>query len=222
VPGERAQCIVVVGGDAPAPDAAEHVWPDAFVVAADSGVDHAHALGLHVDVAVGDFDSVTPEGLRAAEAAGARVERHRAEKDHTDLELALDVAAGTGAREIVVIGGHGGRLDHLFANLLVLAAPRLRDADVTAHLGPARVDVVHGRGGRTIPGAVGDLVTLLPVHGDAVGVRTAGLRYPLRGETLPAGTSRGVSNVFEAPLAEVALEVGTVVVVQPGTDGGEA
>ena len=62
------------------------------MIAADGGVDRALALGLHVDVAIGDFDSVTAAGLAAAEAAGARIERHPAAKDATDLELALDAA----------------------------------------------------------------------------------------------------------------------------------
>ena len=96
-----------------------------MVVAADSGVAHALALGLAVDVAVGDFDSLDPRVLEAVEAAGTRVERHPAAKDATDLELAIDVAVGLGAARIVVLGGHGGRLDHFLANALVLAAPQL-------------------------------------------------------------------------------------------------
>jgi thiamine pyrophosphokinase len=223
VPGDREQCIVVVGGDAP-----DDVWrtalpEDALVIAADSGVDHALAAGLHVDVAIGDFDSVSPEGLDRAIAAGARVDRHPAAKDHTDLELAMDAAVAAGAKEIVVLGGDGGRRDHLFANLLVLASPRYAQCAITAYLGRSRVFVLHGGGrGVAIHGEPGELVTLLPVNGAAVGVRTTGLRYPLEGETLPAGTSRGVSNVLETQTAQVQVEQGTLVVVLPGErDGGE-
>src|SRR4051812_24037733 len=66
---------------------------DVVVVAVDSGVDHALALSLAVDHVVGDLDSVSPGGLIAAEAAGALVHRHEADKDATDLDLGLELAA---------------------------------------------------------------------------------------------------------------------------------
>lgn len=225
MPGDHEQCIVVVGGDAPDPTTLTRLSlpQDAIVIAADSGVDHALAAGLHVDVAVGDFDSVSVDGLDAVVAAGARVHRHPAAKDHTDLELAMDEALATGAREVIVLGGDGGRRDHLFANLLVLASPRYAGCSIAAYLGRSRILVLHGGGPPArVDGDAGELVTLLPVHGAAEGVRTSGLRYPLHRETLPAGTTRGVSNVLESPPAEVALDTGTLVVVLPGErDGGE-
>jgi len=223
VPGEREHCIVVAGGDAPDPQTvAQLEWPkDAFVIAADSGVDHALAAGLRVDVAIGDFDSVTAQGLDDVIAAGARVERHPAAKDHTDLELALDEALAAGAHDLIVLGGDGGRRDHLFANLLVLASPRYRRCCITAYLGRSRVHILHGGQAVGVDGERGELVSLLPIHGPAEGVRTRGLRYPLHGETLPAGTTRGVSNVLETPPAEVQMDAGTLVAVLPGEHIGE-
>src|SRR5258705_13359425 len=108
--------VVVTGGDPLGDEALPTLPPDAPVVAADSGVDHAHALGLTVHTAVGDFDSVTDEGLRVVVAEGGIVERHPAAKDATDLSLALDTARVMGADRIVVLGGHGGPRDHLPAN----------------------------------------------------------------------------------------------------------
>jgi thiamine pyrophosphokinase len=225
VPGEHEQCIVVVGGDAPDVEtvARLELSDDAFVIAADSGVDHALSAGLHVDVAIGDFDSVSVDGLDTAVARGARVERHPAAKDHTDLELALDEALAVGARDLILIGGDGGRRDHLLANFLVLASPRYRSCSITAYLGTSRVHVLHGgQPALRVDGRAGELVSLLPVHGAAEGIRTTGLRYPLHTETLAAGTTRGVSNVLESPPAEVQLEAGSLVIVLPGErDGGE-
>jgi thiamine pyrophosphokinase len=68
-------------------------------------------------------------------------------------------------------------------------------------------------------GEPGDLVSLLPVGGPALGVRTTGLLYPLRGERLLPGTTRGVSNELAATLASVEVEAGTVLAVQPGLAG---
>lgn len=205
--------IVVAGGGPPCADAVPPGAPRPYVVAADGGLEHALALGLAVDVAVGDFDSAPAAAVAAAEAAGTRVERHPAGKDATDLELALDVAAGRSPRRIVVLGSGGGRLDHLVAGLLLLGSPRYAGVELDAQLGRARASVI--RGERLLEGEPGSLVTLLALHGPAEGVRTEGLLYPLRGETLEPGSSRGVSNVFESPQARVSVERGVVLAIRP-------
>ena len=107
------------------------------MIAADGGVDRALALGLHVDVAIGDFDSVTAAGLAAVEAAGARIERHPTAKDATDLELALDAALALAPARIVVIGSGGGRLDHLLG---VAAAARPTSATRAPRSTPGSVE----------------------------------------------------------------------------------
>jgi thiamine pyrophosphokinase len=205
--------VVVAGGDAPWPGVRALLPSGAMVIAADSGVDHAHALGLRVDVAVGDLDSVSPAALAAARAGGARVRVHPPAKDATDLELALGEARDLGARRVVVVGGADGRFDHLLANALLLAAPAFADLEVEALLGSARVAVV--RGHRRLHGRTGALLTLLPVHGPARGIVTEGLRYPLAGEDLSVGSTRGVSNVFLGPEAVVTVQSGTLLAVQP-------
>lgn len=210
--------VVVAGGGPPLLGAPVVAPPGAPVVAADSGVDTALALGLRIDVVVGDLDSVTPEGLAAAEAAGARIVRHPAAKDATDLALAIEEAIGLlgGDGELVVLGGAGGRLDHLLAGALALADPAWAGVSVRAHLGPATVHVVHGPDERDVGGVVGDLLTLVPVGGPAAGVRTGGLAFPLRSEALVPGTTRGVSNVIESLPATVALDAGTLLAILPG------
>src|SRR5262245_21892324 len=103
--------VLVAGGDGVV-RALPSIPGDAVVVAADSGVDRARSLGLTVHHAVGDFDSVTAEGLRWAGERGAVLHRHEPDKDATDIELALDLALGFGPTRLLVIGGAGGRLDH--------------------------------------------------------------------------------------------------------------
>lgn len=205
--------VVVTGGDALLPDPCPHLPPGSIVVAADSGIELAQALGLRIHRAVGDFDSVQPDALQRAVAAGATVERHPAAKDATDLELALDAACALQPRRVIVLGGHGGRLDHLLGNALVLARDAYAHLEVVAQMGPARLTVV--RSAADVPGSVGETLTLLALHGPAHGVTTEGLRYPLRGEDLQPGSSRGVSNELVAPRATVRLDDGVLLVVQP-------
>jgi len=215
--GASGTVVVITGGDPVERSHLGDIPSGSFVVAADSGIEHAQALDLRVDHAVGDFDSVSPGALALAAEGGARIERHPAAKDATDLELALDVAADRCPARILVLGGHGGRLDHLLANALLLARPELTGIDVTARMGAARLTVV--RPAAVLHGPIGDLVTLVPVHGSARGVRTEGLLYPLAGEDLHPGSTRGVSNELVHDLATVTLTAGVLVAIQPGQLG---
>jgi thiamine pyrophosphokinase len=209
----RDLAVVVAGGPAGGFARADVPATPGCVVAADGGLDHALALGLAVDVVVGDLDSVTPGALAAAEAAGTRVERHAPNKDRTDLELALDAVLARGAGRVLVLGGVAGRFDHVLANALVLASPAYAGMEVDAVLGGARVAVVRDR--RALRGRRGDLLSLLPAHGPARGVRTHGLAYVLADEDLAPGSTRGVSNVFAAATATVALRDGVLLAVSP-------
>lgn len=198
-------------------------------VAADSGLQLADALGFRLlpgrDVVLGDMDSITPARLAEAEAEGLTVVRFPADKDATDLELALDDAASTagGGDRIVVVGTTSGRLDHVLATLWALAARRYDRFVRDAWLG---TDVVHvvdaGMGGsRSVSMPPGSTFSLLAVHGPAVGVTATGVRWELHGETLDPGASRGVSNVSLAEAVTVACEQGTLLVVVPGSVVGE-
>ena len=236
-PSNPNRFVLLIGGDRSRPEA--DLWvpaagPADVVVAVDSGLHLAQRLAMRVDHVVGDMDSVDPVALTGAEAAGATLHVHQADKDATDLELALDLAlslwsgsggGGAGAGlvpRLHVVGGGGGRLDHLLGDLLMLSAPRLVGWDVTARLGSATVAVARSGRSVTLAGMPGDQVSLLPMHGDALGVTTRGLRWPLLDGHLVAGTSRGVSNELVAEAASVVIDAGTLVVVQPGTRGGGA
>lgn len=189
------------------------------VIAADSGLHHAIRLGLSVDVVVGDLDSVDEQALHAAVAAGAVVERHPVAKDQTDLELALDAALARGVDALTVVAGFGGRVDHQLAAALLLASDAYAAVVVDAFLGDARILVLHGgtvSARRAITADPGTTLTLLAVHGPAVGVRTHGLAFALDGEELRAGSTRGVSNLFASDEAVVSIERGTLLAIVTG------
>jgi thiamine pyrophosphokinase len=209
--------VIVVAGSGPphAPPA----LPAGRVIAADGGFERARALGLEVDVVVGDLDSITAATAAALDGAGIRVERHPEAKDATDLELALGAAAAFRPARVVVLLPEAGRLDHLVAGILALAAEEHSELEIDAYLGESCVHVI--RGERRLEGVAGDLVSLVPVNGPAEGVATEGLEYPLRGETLAPGTTRGVSNVFANGVARVEVQHGVLLAIRP-TPGGEA
>lgn len=183
-------------------------------VAADSGLHLAFDWDLPVQHVVGDMDSVNPVLLEQARALGATVTTHPRVKDATDLELALNTAVDAGATRITVVGGAGGRLDHLFGTACVLTSERFADVAVQAFLGVSTLSVV--REETFLSGMVGELVGLFALNGPARGVTTRGLLYPLTDEVLTPGSSRGVSNRLVDGSATVSVRDGVVLSVQSG------
>lgn len=202
--------------DGPAVQAALIAAEDALIVAADGGARLALACGLTPALVIGDLDSLSEDETAMLRDRGAAIERVPAEKDETDLELALLEAARRGARPIILIGAAGGRLDHMLANICLLAMPELRDHDVRIVSGRQTLWLI-GPGEHLLEGASGDTVSLLPLTPEAAGIVTEGLAYPLRGESLRIGAARGVSNVMQAAQARVTLGAGLLLVVHtPG------
>ncbi|MBX3286491.1 MAG: thiamine diphosphokinase [Actinobacteria bacterium] len=224
--GERrpADAALVLGGGTLHEAAVAAASGAAVVVAADSGVDHALAAGLAVHHVVGDLDSATAASLATADAAGAAIHPHPADKDATDSELALDLILSLldrpgppGRRRLVVVGGGAERLDHLLADVAQLTGPALEPVEVTAVLGAATCTVVRAGRPRELTGVAGEQVSLLTPAGAARGVTTSGLRWSLADAALGAGTTRGVSNELLGAAATVSCAQGVVLVVQPGT-----
>ncbi|MGH2382968.1 MAG: thiamine diphosphokinase [Candidatus Limnocylindria bacterium] len=211
--------VVVASGELVPSDAAWLEGAD-LVIAADGGASSLERLGRRPDLLVGDLDSVEASLVGRLEASGTRVERHSTDKEASDTELALEAAFGTGATAVVVLGAMGGeRIDHELANLLLLADPALAGRDVRAVRGRTCVRALHAGERFVLEGDAGDLVTLLPVGGDATGVTTVGLRWSLEAASLPMGRSRGLSNeVMRAP-ASVRISEGTLLVVERASRG---
>lgn len=188
----------------------------ATIIAADGGAHVATQYGLRPHLVIGDMDSVTAELLADLEANGVKIARFPAAKDETDLELALIAAAEADHNPIIVFGGVGNRLDQTLANVYLLALPGLEGRTVRMAAGREEVALLRP-GEHVIHGKPDDTISLLPIGGAADGVRTEGLAYPLRGETLKFGPARGVSNVMLGAEARVWLGKGFLLLIH--TDG---
>jgi len=143
---------------------------------------------------------------------GSELVRAAVEKDETDTELAVQVAIARGADSITLLGGLGGeRFDHTMANILLLAG--FEDVPIRIVDGPSVCWLLRGPESMSIQGQPADLLSLLPLTGEARGVRTKGLYYPLNDETLRFGKPRGVSNTFTDEQAEVSLVEGMLLII---------
>ena len=214
--------VIIAGGDIVDPLVVSDVDPSvALVIAADSGLDVATALGWadEVDVVVGDFDSVSHEALDRAAIRGADIRPHPADKDWTDLELALAAAdeaagdsAGGDAPQVLVLGVTGGRSDHELANLLLLAAPDFARLRIAWRSATGRGWVARGR--LVVPVAAPSTVSVIPVHGQAT-VSLEGFNWPLDQREIAPGSTLGVSNLAIVDHPVLTVHDGVALVFAP-------
>ena len=218
------QVLIVAAGDLDARELATLAAPPhggpletPLIVAADGGAARCLSAGVTPDVVVGDLDSLPADGLARLRALGVELRVAAADKDESDMELCLLAALEAGAQRVSIVGALGGvRPEHSIANLLLLADPRLDGVEV-AVVGEGsritRIGTAVGPGELAVDGAAGDFVSLFALGAVVEGVITHGLRFPLRGEALPLGPSRGLSNELLGARASVSSRRGCLLVV---------
>ncbi len=207
------ESIVIITGSAPlAPIAIDSIPDDAILLAVDGGLDHALAAGLTPSGLIGDLDSVTEPGLVWA-ARNATIDRHPADKDATDTELALAFAAAMTPERLMLVGG-GDRLDHTIAALGALGAAVLTSIpSIEAWWGNQHLRVIHGPGAATLNLVPGSTLSLLALHGPCRAVSIVGVRWPLDAVELAPVVGFGVSNeVGDDGTVEVRLSEGVLTV----------
>lgn len=182
-----------------------------LVIAADSGAKAALDFRSLPSVVVGDFDSLDEATRKDLAAKGVRFIAYDSAKDRTDTELAVACAIENQATEITVVGGiEGDRVDHILANLFSMVNAKVPIKFIN---GETAAWVVKGPKTANIAGDAGDTVSLIPLTAQVTGIKTDGLRYPLRDETLHMRRGRGVSNVMTRKTASVRLSRGVLLLV---------
>ncbi|MEA3417656.1 MAG: thiamine diphosphokinase [Thermodesulfobacteriota bacterium] len=195
------------------PEAGAVVMPDDLLIAADGGASHLKAMGILPGVLIGDLDSIHSDDLNELRTAGAEIIQHPTGKDQTDLELALELAVDRGADEILVFGALGARWDMSIANILLPAEQKLSSATIRIIDGHHEIMLLQEEKEMTFHGKKGDILSLIPLGRDALGITTIGLEYPLKDDVLRLGSSRGISNVLIRNSATVFLKQGLLLCV---------
>ncbi len=185
--------------------------PDDYFIAADGGSLHALAMQIRPHVVIGDLDSLPEAQIHHLTMQGTIFWRFPAEKDETDLELALRYALESGYRRVLIMGALGGRPDQMLGNLALLTSPAMHAADVRCDDGHTEVFFI--RDTAEISGQPGDVLSLLPWGGPVTGIVTHGLRYPLQSETLEPHRTRGISNEMLSTTALVTIASGLLLCI---------
>jgi thiamine pyrophosphokinase len=185
-----------------------------LVIAADGGADHCAYLDIVPDYLIGDLDSIEPQLLKIHEKKNTQIRRYPRDKDATDLELALELAMQEGAIEISLLGVLGKRWDMSLANIMLAASKRFSDLQISLFSDDTILKILHPLRTNLFLNSQGKNISLLPLSADVLNVTLEGFAYPLKGENLPFGSTRGISNIIKDAQASAIHEAGVLLCIE--------
>jgi thiamine pyrophosphokinase len=204
------------------------------LIAADRGLEFFLDYLILPDVVIGDFDSLSEDGknflemqnedipyggmlewkLQKGEGKVVEVVRLRPEKDDSDTQSAMNYAIQNGAKEIVILGVTGNRVDHLMANFGLLILAQKQDTEVAL---ADRYNYMKFIPSGTIlkkAEQFGKYVSFFPLRGDVTGLTLEGFKYPLdKYHLTTADSGLTVSNEISEEYAKVTYESGTLLMI---------
>lgn len=207
------RCLIFTGGELIDSDwHKSQIQPDDYLIAADKGAEYILALGHLPNVVVGDLDSINETTKEYLIAQGVEFKISPREKDETDTELALLHGLDLKPREILLFAALGDRLDHLLANIFLLAGYLNRGIPIylktpTQTLWMTDKSVV-------VRGYPGQTISLMAISHKITGLTLTGFYYPLEKATLPFGSSIGISNVMLIKEAKIEFAQGLLLIAQ--------
>ena len=208
-------CLIMLGGDAPGPLAAQELpallKEEPYVVAADRGAEHLLRLGLKPHLLVGDGDSLSAETREACVKAGTQFLPLPRCKDLTDGEAAFGAALTAGYRRFAVFGAFGGRADHLLGNLLLPLA--YRDNWASCVFYGEGFTAYYCFGAHTLKGRPGDTVSLVALSPRVENIVLQGFLYPLLAYDTALGSSRCLSNELKEATGRIKFDDGIMLVI---------
>lgn len=202
---ERA--IIFCGGEMDTDSVWLPEYSESLILCADSGYKHAERLGVVPDMIIGDLDS----GIeKYPESIAHKI--YPSEKDMTDTNICLDYAIEKGCREIILLGGLGGRLDHEFSHYCLLLYGLRKGV---------KVKIINGRNEIWMEDKPFSLfptekkyISFFPYGGLVEEFSVRGLKYNVEKMTLDFGQAQASSNQFDGEeRAEISFKTGGLVLV---------
>lgn len=204
--------VVLAGGVEPrAESLLPLLGPVDLAVAADGGYRLAQRIGLSCQRLVGDFDTLTPAEILAAEAAGVPIERHPPDKDQSDLELALAAVHRLGAQRVTIVGALGGEWDHCAVNLVAPLSYCL-ELGMWGRLLTAEAQLYLSESSATVR-APGQRLSLVSLSHQVEGLTLQGFTYPLESAGLKRSQTLGLANQVTSQHASIEFSAGELLII---------
>lgn len=192
------RCVIISGGelDEELTLSVLKQQKDRCVIGVDKGVEFLYYHQIMPDYIVGDFDS-TREEIRDyyKNETNVPIREYNPVKDASDTEIAIRLAMTLGAKEMIILGATGSRIDHLWANIQSLSIPFKAGVDAKIMDRQNLISII-GEGETHLrrSEAYGTYFSVFPMGDEIFGFNIKGAKYPLRNHTLKPCNSLCVSN----------------------------
>ena len=202
----KRRCVII--GSSPETDIdiiRKHLREGDFIACADGGYVYAEQLGIKPDMIIGDFDS-----SERPDTDICRIIELPVRKDDTDTVYTVRECLRLGFEEFLLFGMTGGRIDHTYANLCVLADLAKKQVRASLIDKENTIEVIYS-GSRIIENRNGCGFAVFPFGCESCNVSLEGFEYNLQAGTLTADFPLGVSNTIRSDKAKITVHNGMAV-----------
>lgn len=203
----KKTCVIVASGELGNATFLQQ-YLDGFVIFVDGGLNYVDALGVEPDLIIGDMDSFKGD----LSAYRCKVIVHDTQKDDTDTGLAVKYALENGYNDIVLIAGTGGRLDHTFANIQIMAYAAEKGVDIKM-VKDDTIIYVTNKSPIVFDRPKQKYVSVFAFSEKVTGVNLMGMKYPLVDAVLENTFPVGVSNECISAQCGIYFNSGTICVM---------
>lgn len=198
---------MILAGPPPSPALLKQTASESdYIVVADGGLACCLSAGIRPDIALGDMDSIDLSRIPADWKIVAD-----ANQDTTDFEKALLVLPQEPLKNMVIVGGLGGRVDHELTNLHI--ASRLNPAWMVVFRSD-NTNIYRCASNLTLDIPIGETISLIPWP-MAQSVTTQGLHWDLQNAELSGTGKFSQSNRVESTPVRINLKHGMLFVIHP-------
>ncbi len=177
------------------------------IISCDGASDFLYRHKVTPDYIIGDLDSIKPKTLSYYKNKKVIIKKNP-DQYKTDLEKALDLAISKKFKNISIIGFSGMRFDHSVNNLSILKR-YYKKANIRVYDNTFEMFIISKSA--EFEYKKGDVISLIPLP-EAKGVKTSGLKYPLKNETLTFGKREGALNEATGDYVKIEIAKGELLV----------
>ena len=186
-----------------------------YIIAVDKGMEFLYRYNVVPNYIVGDFDSVDEEiADYYRHETRVPIREFNPVKDASDTEIAIRMAMTLGAKELIILGATGGRLDHFWANVQTLYVPFKSGVDAKIIDKQNRISLIEGDVVLKKENAYGPYFSLFPLGHEIFGFSIEGAKYPLSNHCLTPHDSLCVSNQFEKDEVIIRCSSGVAILME--------
>lgn len=206
--------VIVTGGNSPSKELLDrYLKKDDFVIGVDKGCNCLYENQIEPRVILGDFDSINGAVLDYYINKGITIEKFKPEKDYSDTDLAYRKAVEMGAKEVILFGATGTRVDHMLGNIGIMLKALKDNIHLEIIDDNNRIFLVDRS--TSLVGQEGSLISFHAVSEVVKNFTIKKAMYTLENYDMTLFESRAICNVFLKDDIEISFDKGIIMVIYP-------